>query len=219
MFNKTLVSQQVPEINLEHLFRAAGIYLFKPHVVNRKLFGVSVLHTFSYGHSEQPNNGNRGSDIGKILQEIKDEIVEPEMVKKCIVNVCDRYELRLQKIDNFDLSKLKFDHNSQRNGYVVLNKFLPRNLTAFQPLDVLAIIGKFDSSLSLFKTKVNVNSQTSNQSPCHSCAFRTKRTNSLLNLLSPYSWKISRFQLNAQTLQTWTKNLPYGCGMSSSSVC
>lgn len=178
MFNKTIISQQVVGINLEYLFRAAGIYLFKPHVVNRKLFGVSNLHTFSYQQSDQPNGGDLVLDIEKLLQEIKDETVGPEKDESVIIkNVCERYDLHVQKVEDFDLNRLKINEQTLRSGYVVLNRFLPRNLTVFHPLDVLAFIGIFHSRITIRNTISSFYiSQTSNHSPCHSYAFRMRRT-------------------------------------------
>lgn len=82
-------------------------------------------------------------DVEKLLREIKRDVVGPGEVESGIIQVCGRYDLKVQRVEGFDLNRLKFNEVGQRGGYVVLNRFLPRNLTVFHPLDVLAIIGKF----------------------------------------------------------------------------
>lgn len=142
MFDKVLISRQVPGINLECFFRATGIYLFKPHVVNRKLFGASNLHTFSYRYRE--GDSAELLDVAGLLADIKEQVAgNLEKVVQNVENACKGQKLQsVQTVDEFDLNKLDFSGQPKDSGFVVINRFLPRNLTVFRPLDVLAVIGK-----------------------------------------------------------------------------
>lgn len=156
MFDKVLISQQVPGVTADCFFRAIGIYLYKPHVVNRKLFGASNLHTFSYRRrgrrqcdsAEHPNESNL--DVAGLLAGIKERAAgDMEKIVQSVSSVCQSLGLQdIQAVDGLDLNKLDFEELVKDSGFLVFNRFLPRNLAVFHPLDVLAVIDFHSQSVS-----------------------------------------------------------------------
>ncbi|XP_062542938.1 probable tRNA (uracil-O(2)-)-methyltransferase isoform X2 [Armigeres subalbatus] len=154
MFNEVLISALVQGINLEHFFRAVCIYLYKPHVLNRKLFGISNLHTFSYRRrppTTECSTGGEDFDVANLLVKIKEHIADDlDKIEQSLENGSRWSEFQdVRKVINLDLNKLDFSGQGRDTGFLVINRFLPRNLTVFHPLDVLAIIDFHSQSVSM----------------------------------------------------------------------
>ncbi|KAL9701369.1 hypothetical protein quinque_004810 [Culex quinquefasciatus] len=130
MFDHMLVTQPIPGVTPEVFYRAANIYLQKPHVVNRKLFGASTLATFRVRQGDPV-------DVDELVDRLRERLSaggENDGIEKGVREVCD--DLRL----DVELLPEGVDLNGFEGGYLVLKRLLPRNLNVFKPLEVLAIV-------------------------------------------------------------------------------
>lgn len=132
MFDHTLATQPIPGVTPEVFYRAANIYLQKPHVVNRKLFGASTLATFRVW---------RGGpvDVDEFVDRLRERLSaggEDNGIEKGVREVCDDLGWEVELLPEGVVL------NGFEGGYLVLKRLLPRNLNVFKPLEVLAIVGE-----------------------------------------------------------------------------
>ncbi|XP_058834113.1 probable tRNA (uracil-O(2)-)-methyltransferase [Topomyia yanbarensis] len=143
MLDHVLISCNIPEISREHFYRAINIYIFKPHVVNRKLFGINNLLSIAYRKTDE-----KKLDPAEYLKEFKLQYMMQRKCDEITTILGHKYKLQI----NPNVSKtIELERYSEENGtgYLILNRLLPRNLNVFQPLDMLAMID-FDSQSVCF---------------------------------------------------------------------
>lgn len=136
MFDQQLISQDIPEIMNEHYFRAINIYLFKPHVINRKLFGVDNVLSFTYRKFTEHDP----FDTLSFLRNFKSRSLDGRTNEEIISSLSEEYHLDIKDTSNINLNEFN-PSDPIYAGYIVLNRLLPRNLNVFKALDVLAVIG------------------------------------------------------------------------------
>ncbi|XP_055625229.1 probable tRNA (uracil-O(2)-)-methyltransferase [Toxorhynchites rutilus septentrionalis] len=155
MFDQTLISQNMTDILDEHYFRAVSIYLFKPHVVNRKLFGVDKLLSFAYRKHVDAHS----LDTLSFLKKCQARSLEGSSNDEIISSLSDQFHIDIEKTADIILNPQERNHESCE-GYIVLNRFLPRNLNVFGTLDVLAVINIESKSSSFICLQVEENNLT-----------------------------------------------------------
>ncbi|XP_053687456.1 probable tRNA (uracil-O(2)-)-methyltransferase isoform X2 [Sabethes cyaneus] len=141
MFDKKLVSRNVLNITKPHFYRAVNIYLFKPHVLNRKLFGANNFLNFTFRQMREDSS----LDAAGLLENFKVQFEKDQNHETVVSALAQKYNLDVEKLpDGIELhSSLNEDQ-----GYFVFNRLLPRNLDAFRPLDMLTIIDPVQPSAS-----------------------------------------------------------------------
>lgn len=141
MFDHTLASQPIPGVTPELFYRAANIYLQKPHVVNRKLFGASTLATFRVRRGDPV-------DVDELVDRLRERLSE---IENGMREVCDDLRLEVEVLEEgLDLNG--FSGEGFEGRYLVLKRLLPRNLNVFKPLEVLAIVGEAEDVVLGFGT-------------------------------------------------------------------
>ncbi|XP_058463807.1 probable tRNA (uracil-O(2)-)-methyltransferase [Malaya genurostris] len=135
MLDQALISQDIAEISHQIFFETINIYIFKPHVVNRKLFGITKVFSVSYRTvDEQP------LDIPAYLRDFKSQHRMQKEFPEIITDLCRKYGLMFRYLTSGTNNELEFSDQGKGTGYLILNRLLPRNLHVFRPLDVLVLI-------------------------------------------------------------------------------
>uniref|UniRef100_A0A182JYY8 tRNA (uracil-O(2)-)-methyltransferase n=1 Tax=Anopheles christyi TaxID=43041 RepID=A0A182JYY8_9DIPT len=136
MFDRTIAESLIKRNCVLNFWSAIDIYLFKTHVVNKKLFGVSNVLTLPYKNASPPPEEN-----AQAMENLLDQIVETELdsfeceTRKCLLNLgCEILAEKTAHISLHELSQQDCD------GAIVLNRLLPKNINAFQPIDVVCLI-------------------------------------------------------------------------------
>lgn len=150
MFDITLASRNVPNITRSHFFHAVSVYVFKPHVVNRKLFGINNVLTFAFRQIEQQDHI---FDVASALNNYKLSYLKSKNPETIVAELAQKYCLEVEPISNvIDVNTLDEDR-----GHFILNRMLPRNLNAFRPLDMLVITDPVTPSVSFLCLNDNDN--------------------------------------------------------------
>uniref|UniRef100_A0AAG5D768 tRNA (uracil-O(2)-)-methyltransferase n=1 Tax=Anopheles atroparvus TaxID=41427 RepID=A0AAG5D768_ANOAO len=135
MYENIIAETSVSKECVPNFWKAVDIYLFKTHVVNKKLFGVKTLSVLSLNRLEWSET--RVNFDHKLLEEITAVPLAHfvdytrEILIKCVVQATE---------ENPDAASV--DHFSQygNDGLIVLNRLIPKNIGVFKPLDVVCLI-------------------------------------------------------------------------------
>ncbi|XP_055603869.1 probable tRNA (uracil-O(2)-)-methyltransferase [Uranotaenia lowii] len=139
MFDNQIVAKTIDGIKPSHFFRAVNVYLTKPHVVNRKLFGVNQLHSIVYrkpGAEHEPTK----DWMYPFINGIKTAVNLGKPFPEAVLEQCALVGFELLDASNhlFDLNNS--DSLRSGTGVLNLNRLLPKNLTQFQPLEVVCVL-------------------------------------------------------------------------------
>uniref|UniRef100_A0A182WBK6 Probable tRNA (uracil-O(2)-)-methyltransferase n=1 Tax=Anopheles minimus TaxID=112268 RepID=A0A182WBK6_9DIPT len=132
MFDHTIAEACIKKDCVQNFWKAIDIYLFKTHVVNKKLFGVKNVAIVSF---------TKGSDSEVSWHNILDETIEttPDSFEDKTRTILANHGC---KIVDGKPSITSIDHVSQydHDGAIVLNRLLPKNISIFHPIDVVCWI-------------------------------------------------------------------------------
>lgn len=137
MFDRTIAEAVIKPDCISNFWQAVDIYLFKTHVVNKKLFGVKNVLILPY-----KNAPPSAEETSQATEHLLDQIAETELdsfeheTRKRLL--CLGCEVREQKVDNISLHEVS---QQEYDGAIVLNRLLPKNINVFQPIDVACWIG------------------------------------------------------------------------------
>ncbi|XP_055535521.1 probable tRNA (uracil-O(2)-)-methyltransferase [Wyeomyia smithii] len=142
MFNNTLVTQNITTVTRSQFYRAVNIYLFKPHVINRKLFGVRNILNYAFRRTERQDPS---LDVANMLDDFKIKFEENSNHEVIITELAQKYNIEIERLP-YDID-LKTSPDEDR-GYFIINRWLPRNLNTYKPLEMLSIVDSFSQSAS-----------------------------------------------------------------------
>ena len=128
-----LFEQQIPDLPRSYLFKALNIYIFNPHVINRKLFGAKTEYIYVI---DKNNVDFRPEEIVKLLNNRED------IDEDAIINILNELGLEYIKVSSLDLDSVEDNHSDEEAGLLIVKKLLPRNLNVFKSLNILTVIGE-----------------------------------------------------------------------------
>ncbi|XP_053665881.1 probable tRNA (uracil-O(2)-)-methyltransferase, partial [Anopheles marshallii] len=132
MFDHTIAEACIKKDCVQNFWKAIDIYLFKTHVVNKKLFGVKNVAIVPF------TNGSTSvipwNNILDLLIETNLDVFEDETRKILVNQGCKIQEGSPANNSVDQLSQ--YDHE----GVIVLNRLLPKNISVFHPIDVVCLI-------------------------------------------------------------------------------
>ncbi|XP_058123370.1 probable tRNA (uracil-O(2)-)-methyltransferase [Anopheles ziemanni] len=131
MFEQVIGETSVRKDCVHNFWKAVDIYLFKTHVVNKKLFGVKTLALLTIQHTERP---------------VFDHALLDDLCAVPLEQFVDQtrqiFAQRNTQLTEEARDHASVDQLSQKgsDGVVVLNRLIPKNIGAFQTLDVVGLI-------------------------------------------------------------------------------
>nr|XP_040226874.2 probable tRNA (uracil-O(2)-)-methyltransferase [Anopheles coluzzii] len=132
MFDRTIAEAVIKPDCISNFWQAVDIYLFKTHVVNKKLFGVKNVLTLPYKNAppSAEETFQATEHLLDQLAETEPNSFEHETRKRLLCLGC---EVREEKVDNISLHEVS---QQQYDGAILLNRLLPKNINVFRPIDV-----------------------------------------------------------------------------------
>uniref|UniRef100_A0A182SF20 tRNA (uracil-O(2)-)-methyltransferase n=1 Tax=Anopheles maculatus TaxID=74869 RepID=A0A182SF20_9DIPT len=132
MFDHTFAEASIRKECVQNFWKAIDIYLFKTHVINKKLFGVKNVAIIPF------KRATASEDMGEFLLdrmiETRVDCFEEESRR---ILIAQGYQAQENKPTSCSIDLLsQHDHD----GAVVLNRLLPKNIAVFQPIDVVCLI-------------------------------------------------------------------------------
>ncbi|XP_053676478.1 probable tRNA (uracil-O(2)-)-methyltransferase [Anopheles nili] len=130
----------ISEITIEKAFhknfwKAVDIYLFKTHLINKKLFGVNNISILSFKHGKSAStNEEQDPFLQDKLNETTAERFETEVRQHLIDH---GYVVQVENMNNTSIDRLS---QSEWYGVIVLNRLLPKNIHVFHPIDIVCSI-------------------------------------------------------------------------------
>ncbi|XP_058054265.1 probable tRNA (uracil-O(2)-)-methyltransferase [Anopheles bellator] len=121
MFERIIGETDVQKNYGDNFWQAVDIYLFKAHVINKKLFGVKVISVSSYRNQSHASIDECFCDETRIEE-----------------NLSQRgFEIFSETTEHVSVDRLS---GSGNDGLIIVNRLLPKNINVFQPIDVICVI-------------------------------------------------------------------------------
>ncbi|XP_052859774.1 probable tRNA (uracil-O(2)-)-methyltransferase [Anopheles cruzii] len=122
MFTRIIGETDVQKSDGDNFWQAVDIYLFKAHVINKKLFGVKVVSVSYF---------KRRNQTRAIDECFCDETrIEENLVQR-------GFEISPETTEHVSVDRLS---RSGNDGLIIVNRLLPKNIHVFQPIDVVCVI-------------------------------------------------------------------------------
>ncbi|XP_050072809.1 probable tRNA (uracil-O(2)-)-methyltransferase [Anopheles maculipalpis] len=142
MFDHTCAEAQIKPDFLQNFWKAIDIYLFKTHVLNKKLFGVKNVTILPFKNGTTLDS-ERNLDQ---LITMKVECFEAECRRK----LTDQgYTFQEHKPAATGSCSVDLLSQQDHDGVILLNRLLPKNIDTFQPIDVVCLIDFRSHSVQL----------------------------------------------------------------------
>uniref|UniRef100_A0A182QM27 tRNA (uracil-O(2)-)-methyltransferase n=1 Tax=Anopheles farauti TaxID=69004 RepID=A0A182QM27_9DIPT len=139
MFDQIIAETVLKQGSSKNFWKALDVYLFKTHVINKKLFGVTNVSLLCFRSSTTAGHDN-------LLELVAGTEVDSfdYAIRNVLLNLgCEICVEQLDPISIDLLVERKYD------GAVVLNRLLPKNINIFQPIDVVCLIDFNSTSAQL----------------------------------------------------------------------
>uniref|UniRef100_A0A182N977 tRNA (uracil-O(2)-)-methyltransferase n=1 Tax=Anopheles dirus TaxID=7168 RepID=A0A182N977_9DIPT len=142
MFDQIIAETILRKDSFENFWKAIDIYLFKTHVINKKLFGVKNLSLLGFRRSSAAGQQEDTRADGNLVELVAGTESDRFEDDTRTLLLSRGFEINVEKLNHISIDRLvqcKYD------GAIVLNRLLPKNINVFQPIDVVCLID-FDST-------------------------------------------------------------------------
>ncbi|XP_035789871.1 probable tRNA (uracil-O(2)-)-methyltransferase isoform X1 [Anopheles albimanus] len=107
-------------------WQAVDIYLFKTHVVNKKLFGVKTVSLSTYKHRDETDE-----------HDLVERFFEERDLEQNLSNLGYEITRTEQELNNLSVDRLAC---CGADGLIIVNRLLPKNVNSRDSLDVVCLV-------------------------------------------------------------------------------
>lgn len=118
-------------------WQAVDIYLFKTHVVNKKLFGVKTVSLSTYKHRDETDE-----------HDLVERFCEERDLEQNLSNLGYEITRTEQELNNPSVDRLAC---CGADGLIIVNRLLPKNVNSRDSLNVVCLVGKIWYNSQNFK--------------------------------------------------------------------
>lgn len=126
---KSIIINEEVKITREIFYKALNIYIFNPHVINRKLNGISTVFALKYTSTN--------------IEHIFDQLAN----LKTVDDIKPLLHNGLEIIEHLGDS-LNYEDSGINSGYLILNKLIPRNLNLYDIIQTYTVIGEVNKQIA-----------------------------------------------------------------------
>lgn len=134
---RSIIINEEVKISREIFYKALNIYIFNPHVINRKLNGISTVFALKYSSTN--------------VEHIFDHLVNTKTVDE----IKSLLHGNLEILENLG-EGLNYEDSRINSGYLILNKLIPRNLNLYDIIQTYTVIGEVNKYIAKNKNLTNL---------------------------------------------------------------
>lgn len=125
-------------------WQAIHLYCKKPHVINRRLAGIAEINTFELSSGDPAITNELVQKIQKAIQSIpsKGLLVDTSF----LISFLSENGIHAKPISNWSAAGHDNDESRNRNGIIIVNKLLAKNLKLHSSCFELIILGKLSDT-------------------------------------------------------------------------